>query len=158
MSDFEELLNLLGANTVDFRVESVSVTWSVSEQEEAVDERLKVSLRVATEPRNDELKPFTDRYHGGWVTLMPLQGEHKRNDEGQRVIGALGQLNDELSIRVLVNPSYRAGLSTLVARLGGTPIRVSVLPYKKLSEWNGEGWLHVRQCEVTVGSISISAK
>jgi hypothetical protein len=158
MSEFEELLNLLGANTVDFRVESVSVRWSVSEQDKAVDERLQVSLQVTTLPCNDELKPFTDRYRGGSVTLMPLQGEHKRNDEGQHVIGALSQLNNELSIRVLVNPTYLAGLSAVVARSEGAPIRISVWPYKKLAEWNGEGWLHVRQCEVTVGSVSISAR
>jgi len=156
--DFEELLDLLGANTVDLRGESVSVRWSVSEHEGAVDERLEMSVRVTTKPRDDELKPFTDRYCEGSVTPMPLKGDHKPNDEGQLVVGALGQSNDNLTIRVLVSPTYLAGLSALVARLAGAPITVSVRPYKKLSEWNGEGWLHLRHCEIAVGSINVPTR
>jgi hypothetical protein len=156
MSDFEELLNLFGANTVDFHVESVSVTWSVSGEADDIDERLKMSLRVTTRRRDDELKPFTDRYREGWVTLMPLKGEHKRNDEGQPVIGVLGQCNNELDIRVLISPIYLAGLSSLVARLTGAPITISVWPYKKISEWNGEDWLQVRQCKFIVGCVNVS--
>jgi hypothetical protein len=156
--DFEELLDLLGANTVDLRGESASVSWSVSEHEGAVNERLQVSLRVMTKPRDDELRPFTNRYREGSVTLMPLKGEHKRNDEGQPVVGVLGQSNDNLTIRVLVSPTYLAGLSALVVRFAGAPITISVWPYKKLSAWNGEGWLHVRHCEIAVGFINISTR
>lgn len=91
MSDFEELLDTFGANSIDFRADSVSITWSVSEQEEAVDERLQMSFQVTMKPRDDELKPFTERYREGRITLMPLKGEHKQNDEGRPVVGALGQ-------------------------------------------------------------------
>ncbi|PYV01116.1 MAG: hypothetical protein DMG26_14265 [Acidobacteria bacterium] len=155
MSDFEDLQDLLGRNTVHLRAESVSVTWTVSAEEGAVDERLEMILRVTTELRDDELKPFTHRYREGWLTLKPLRGEHERNDAGQPVVGVLGQSDEALAIRVLVRPTYLAGLSTLMTRAVGSPIRISVWPFEKLWEWNGEGWLHVRHCEVTVGSISL---
>jgi len=156
MNDSEGLLDLLGANTVAFRAESISVTWAASEEERAVDERLQISLRVTTEPRDDELKPFTDRFGEGWVTLIALKGEYQHNDDGQPVIGILGRRNDEIIVRVLVSPTYLVGLSATATRFAGAPIRISVWPYKKLSEWNGEDWLHVRHCEVTVGSINLS--
>jgi hypothetical protein len=109
MNDSEGLLDLLGANTVAFRAESISVTWAASEEERAVDERLQISLRVTTEPRDDELKPFTDRFGEGWVTLIALKGEYQHNDDGQPVIGILGRRNDEIIVRVLVSPTYLVG-------------------------------------------------
>jgi hypothetical protein len=147
--------DLLGRNTIQLRTESVSVTWSVSVEERAVDERLQISFGVVTEPRHDELKSFTARYREGWVTLMPLRGEHARDADGQPVVGILGRLDEALTIRVLVQPTYLAGLSTLLARAGGSPVTISVWPSKKLWEWNSEGWLHIRHCKITAGSISL---
>jgi len=159
-SDHDALQDLLGRNTIHLRAESVSVIWSVSEDERAVDERMEISLRVATEPAmGDELKSFTARYREGFVTLQPLLGERERNAAGQPVIGvlgrALGYSDETLAIRVLVRPTYLVGLSALIARAGGSPVKISVWPSEKLWEWNGEGGLHIRHCQITVGSIRL---
>ena len=71
MNDLEETLDLL--------VESVSVDWSVSEDEGAVEERLQLNCCVVVRPGSEGvLGPFTGRYREGWVTLMPLHGDHAR--------------------------------------------------------------------------------
>lgn len=157
MTDLEEHSDPWGNNTLHLRVESVRVTWSVSEDEGDIDERLTMELQITTEPQNDDLKPFTDRYRRGWVTLMSMLGEHERKtDEGQPAVGVLGQLDQMLNIRVEVHPTFLAGLSTLVGRTADAPIRVSVQAYKQLSDWNGEDWLLLRHCAVAVGSINVS--
>jgi len=141
--DFDASQDLLGRNTIHLRAESVSVTWSVYEDDHTVDERMEISFRVATEPAADELKSFTARYREGWVTLKPLLGERERNADGQPAIGipgrAPGHSDETLAIRVLVQPSYLVGLSMLVARAGGAPVKIAVSPLEKLWEWNGEG-------------------
>jgi hypothetical protein len=122
-------------------------------EERAVDERLQISFGAVTEPRHDELKSFTARYREGWVTLMPLRGEHARDADGQPVVGILGRLDEALTIRVLVQPTYLAGLSTLLARAGGLSshnLRVAIkeavgmeqrwlAPHSPLQD---HGWLH----------------
>ena len=151
---------MLGRHTIHLRAESVTVTWSVSGDDHTVDERMELSFHAAIEPaRGDELKSFTAQYREGWVTLKPLLGERERNADGQPALGvlgrALGYSDETLDIRVLVQPTYLVGLSTLIARAGGASVKIAVWPFEKLWEWNGEGWLHVRHCQITVGSISL---
>lgn len=158
MSDSKELFDLLGRNTLCLRAELVSVVWSASEKDGAVEERLQANCRVTIESRDqsNELRTFADRYHEGTVTLMPLRGEHDRNDKGEPLVGVLFQHDAILAIRILVQPSHLTGLATLVTQAPRAPFRISVWPYRKLWEWNGEGHLDVRYCEIVVGPMTVS--
>jgi hypothetical protein len=163
MSDFDELLDRLsdrlGRNTVSFVVERVFVRWSVSVEQGSVDERLEISLDVSTEPRDDELKSFTDRYLDGSITLMPLHGRHETNDQGRPIVGVLlPQQGDTLSIRILVEPTYLTALATLVSKAAGTRITVKIWPYNTYGSGVGKRLLRSairKSISVPFGSKSV---
>ena len=109
--------------TLDLLVDSVSVDWSASEDEGAIDERLQLSCQVVVKRQDQKvLGSFTDRYRKGWVTLMPSHGDRARNDKDQPVVGILFQRDEKLCLRILVNPTYLAGLATLIRGHMGPPI------------------------------------
>lgn len=155
MSSFEELHDVLGRNTVHFLATSACITWMVSQEEGKVDERQELIIQATTQPRNNELKEFTHRYQEASVTLMPLYGERKVNEHSQGIVGVLRQIDTKLAIRLLVQPNYLIGLSNLIPKATDFPITISVWPFEKLWEWDGDGFLQIRECEITVGSINL---
>lgn len=155
MSSFEELHDILGRNTVHFLATSASITWMVFQEEGIVDERQELIIQATTKLQNDELKAFTHRYREASITLMPLYGERKLNEDGLGVAGILRRSDTMLAIRLLAQPDYLIGLSSLIPKATDFPITISVWPFDKLWEWDGEGVLLIRECEITIGSINL---
>ena len=153
------MIFVLDRDALIFIADRASITWSLSQGKDGVDERLEVSLHVTTEPARGELEAFTKRYKEGHVRLMPLLGEHSPNDEGLIIVGVLGQAYDEkdiLQIRLLVHPQHLATLASLIGQPSNPPVKILLwLHEEKLSEWDGEGWLHVGEAKIFVGPTSI---
>ena len=157
MSDFDKLFDSLGRNTVHFLATSAHVEWTAFQDEGKVNEGQQLIIQTTTEMHDDELKSFTQQYREASITVMPLSGERQVDEEGQGIVGALYQNEMTLFIRLLVHPNYLIGLSNLISNAYHFPVRVSVWPFKKLWEWNGEGHLLIRECKIAIGSINLKS-
>jgi hypothetical protein len=136
--------------TFQLQSNSAAASWEVIQDDSEITEGLRFFFSATTDKGDDELREFTERYEEAHVTLMPLRGAHRENEKGEKVVGIMRQDNGTLYVRLLVEPIYLTALTKLLVAPVSPRATLSLTPHSKLWEWNGEGFLYVKDAEVTV--------
>lgn len=133
---------------VEFVVTQAEFELSVSQDKSSVTERGDLVMQVRTHTDG-----VARKYPRGEIRLIPFDSQHDRDESGEPIIGAIKCTDGNLRVGILLS---RGAISNLVASGvcattdTGRRFYVALWPSSKMSSWNGDGQLWVKEATFVV--------